>query len=241
MGWDDDGGDVTSWRWHAARIDPTGIMTLKILSFSTLYPNVEQPVHGVFVENRLRKLVESGEAQITMVAPVPWFPFKGSWFGGYGRYARVPDVEHRFGIDICHPRYLAIPKVGMNMAARLMIRGVRPAVRHLIAEHGPFDLVDSHYFYPDGVAAVALATEMGLPVCVTARGTDVNLIPDYASPRAQITRAAQGADAIITVCDALQHPYFPPLLGLFRPCVSAACRALTLLHGRRRSGPEWSN
>jgi glycosyltransferase involved in cell wall biosynthesis len=39
---------------------------------------------------------------------------------------------------------------------------------------------------------------------ITARGTDINLIPKYAIPRRQILWAARKAAAIITVCDALR-------------------------------------
>jgi hypothetical protein len=72
-------------------------MTLRILSFTTLYPNAAQPTHGVFVENRLRRLVESGQAAVTMVSPVPWFPFKGDRFGRYSTFAKVPREERRHG------------------------------------------------------------------------------------------------------------------------------------------------
>ena len=47
---------------------------INILSFTTLYPNAVHPVHGIFVENRLRRLAESGRVRLTVVAPVPWFP-----------------------------------------------------------------------------------------------------------------------------------------------------------------------
>jgi len=54
------------------------------------------------------------------------------------------------------------------------------------------------------VAAVWLAQEFGLPVVVTARGTDLNLIPEYRIPRLMIQRAARAADGLITVCEALK-------------------------------------
>ena len=54
---------------------------LKLLTFSTLYPNSAAPVHGVFVENRLRHLLRSGEVTARVIAPVPWFPFTGDRFG----------------------------------------------------------------------------------------------------------------------------------------------------------------
>ena len=47
---------------------------MRVLTFSTLYPNAARPQHGVFVENRLRHLVASGEIDSTVLAPAPWFP-----------------------------------------------------------------------------------------------------------------------------------------------------------------------
>ncbi|UUZ56825.1 hypothetical protein LP419_18565 [Massilia sp. H-1] len=36
---------------------------MKILTFSTLFPNAEKPGHGIFVETRLRHLVASGQVE----------------------------------------------------------------------------------------------------------------------------------------------------------------------------------
>ena len=63
---------------------------MKLLTFSTLFPNAEQPNHGLFVETRLRYLVASGKVESRVVAPVPWFPFKHPRFGHYARLAKVP-------------------------------------------------------------------------------------------------------------------------------------------------------
>ena len=67
-----------------------------------------------------------------------------------------------------------------------------------------FDLIDAHYFYPNGVATVRMAQDFGKPVTVTARGTDLNLIPQYPAPRQKIVWAANQASGIITVCQALR-------------------------------------
>jgi glycosyltransferase involved in cell wall biosynthesis len=67
-----------------------------------------------------------------------------------------------------------------------------------------FDLIDAHYFYPDGVAAVLLGRHFGRPVTITARGTDINLIPHYALPRRLIQWAAQRAQGLAAVCQALK-------------------------------------
>jgi teichuronic acid biosynthesis glycosyltransferase TuaC len=48
-----------------------------------------------------------------------------------------------------------------------------------------------------------LARSFGLPFVITARGTDVNVLPNYVLPRAMIRWAAEQADGLITVSSAL--------------------------------------
>lgn len=178
---------------------------MKLLTFSSLFPNAVRPNHGIFVETRLRYLLASGKAESRVVAPVPWFPFKNERFGDYAAFAQVPDEEVRYGIQVQHPRYVLIPKVGMSMAPALMAAAVKPVIGRIIDEGYDFDVLDAHYFYPDGVAAVKLGKYFNKPVTVTARGTDINLIPQFKRPRDMILWAANNADGIITVCNALKE------------------------------------
>jgi glycosyltransferase involved in cell wall biosynthesis len=176
---------------------------LRILTFTTLYPNAARPQFSVFVENRLRHLVASGDVAARVLAPVPYFPFSAERFGSYASFARAPRHEERFGIEIDHPRYLTLPKVGMSMAPFLLYASARGALERLLRAGHRFDLIDAHYFYPDGVAAVMLGRAFGLPVAVTARGSDINVLPNYALPRRLIRRAARQADGVIAVSSAL--------------------------------------
>jgi glycosyltransferase involved in cell wall biosynthesis len=177
---------------------------MKILTFSTLFPNSEKPGHGIFVETRLRHLVASGQVEARVVAPVPWFPSSHPRFGQYARQARVPRQEVRHGLAVSHPRYPVLPKIGMNVAPLLLAQSVKPAIARLIDEGYDFDLIDAHYFYPDGVAAAMLGRYFNKPVVITARGSDITLLPQYPLPRRMILWAAQRADAVITVCNALR-------------------------------------
>jgi glycosyltransferase involved in cell wall biosynthesis len=163
----------------------------RILTFSSLFPNSEQPAHGVFVENRLRFLAATDKVSVEVIAPVPWFPSERAAFGRYAQYAKVPELELRNGIRIHHPRFPAVPKLGMSVAPLLMFLAVRPALLRLLREGYDFDLIDAHYFYPDGVAAVLLGRACGKPVTITARGTDINLIPQFSLPRRQIIGAQE--------------------------------------------------
>ena len=177
---------------------------IRLVTFSTLYPNAVQPNHGVFVENRLRHLIASGEVVSRVVAPVPYFPFRAARFGQYAQFARVPRWEERNGLTVHHPRYPLIPKIGMNLSPWLMAMAALPAVKAAIAAQGGADILDAHYLFPDGVAATIIGRKLGIPVVMTARGTDVSLIPRYPVPRRLIQNACRSAAGIITVSAALK-------------------------------------
>jgi teichuronic acid biosynthesis glycosyltransferase TuaC len=102
---------------------------VRILTFSTLYPSAARPTHGIFVETRLRKLVESGEVSARVVAPCPWFPLTCGKFGEYSVLARTPRTEARHGIEIDHPRYPLMPKIGMSSAPLAIFAGALPRLR----------------------------------------------------------------------------------------------------------------
>ena len=189
--------------WLPDSKNKTMAKPLRVLLFSSLFPSSERPIHGIFVETRLRELVKTGEVNAKVVAPVPWFPFKGKRFGEYAQFAATPRYEERNGLQVHHPRYLLAPKVGMNIAPHTMAMAALPVLKKLIAEGFDFDLIDAHYYYPDGVAAGILARKLGKPFVVTARGTDLNLIPEYPYPRKLILQTAQEASASIGVCRAL--------------------------------------
>jgi teichuronic acid biosynthesis glycosyltransferase TuaC len=178
---------------------------MKTVTFSTLYPNCVQPRHGIFIEQRLRHLLETGEVETQVIAPVPWFPWGHPAFGHYGDFARVPYYEERYGIPIYHPRYPRLPKVGLSSAPLLMATAVKPVLEGIHERGFDFDLIDAHYVYPDGVAAVALGQCFGKPVVMSVLGDDVITYPKYPVPRRLLLWAVDHAAGITAVCEALKH------------------------------------
>jgi glycosyltransferase involved in cell wall biosynthesis len=191
---------------------------MKILTVTTLYPNAAAPEHGVFVENRLEawRRQSGGEAQVA--APVPWFPFSHQAFGRYARYAAAPRAETRRGLSVRHPRYLLLPGLAMRAAPAALAGAFERAARAIRAEGYEFDLLDAHYLYPDGVAAVRVARRLGKPVVLTARGSDVTQLAAFARPRALILDAVRRADAVIAVAETLKDA----LVGLGAPAEKIA-------------------
>ena len=173
---------------------------LKTLLFSTLYPSSVRPAHGIFVETRLRELLKSGRVETQVVAPVPWFPINHRIFGSYAKMAATPRFEERNGIRVHHPRYLLPPKVGQNIAPHILAAGALPTIRRLMSEGFDFDVIDAHFYYPDGVAASIIAEKLGKPFVCTARGSDINLYKQSPKPNRMLRGAIAKAAANIGVC-----------------------------------------
>ena len=94
-----------------------------------------------------------------------------------------------------HPRYPVLPKVGMSAAPLALFAAILPLLRRQIRQGADFDLIDAHYFYPDGVAALLLGRALGRPVVITARGSDLNILARHTIPRRWIQWAARRAEA----------------------------------------------
>ncbi len=178
---------------------------MRVLVFTTLYPSAAQPRHGIFVETRLRQLLATKQIEARVLAPIPWFPFASPRFGEYAQHAKAPYSEERHGVRIEHPRYLVIPKVGRALTPTSLFRTAASAVRRMQDDGFDCDIIDAHFFYPDGVVATWLGELFNKPVFVTARGSDINVLSASPRPRRLIVEAARKTAMNITVSASLKH------------------------------------
>src|ERR1044071_7119419 len=129
---------------------------MRIVTFSSLFPNPVQPGLGLFVAERLRQLLGSGAVEARIVAPVPWFPSQRPRFGKYAEFAKVPAQSSWDGLPVLHPKHIVIPAQGWYLTPWFMALAGAAALRQLRAGGYDFELIDAHYYYPDGVAAALL-------------------------------------------------------------------------------------
>jgi glycosyltransferase involved in cell wall biosynthesis len=203
---------------------------MRIVTFSSLFPNPAQPGLGLFVAERLRHLLASGSVEARIVAPVPWFPSTHPRFGKYSEFARVPAQATWQGLPVLHPKHAVIPGPGWYLTPWWMALSAASALCRIRASGHDFDLIDAHYYYPDGVAAALLGKWFQRPVVITARGTDVNLIPRYALARRMVLRASDCAAHSIAVSAALQATMVG--LGMAEPRISVLRNGVDLARFR---------
>jgi teichuronic acid biosynthesis glycosyltransferase TuaC len=179
---------------------------LRVLTFTSLFPSAARPRHGIFVETRLRHLLQRHPIDSRVIAPVPWFPFTSSLFGGYAAHARTARQEVRIDgrVPVDYPRYAMLPRLGVARQPERMARAALDLLARWRKDGWTPQIIDAHYFYPDGVAAALIAEQLGLPFVVTARGTDINVIANLPKLGPRIRWAAARAAVVIAVADPLR-------------------------------------
>jgi teichuronic acid biosynthesis glycosyltransferase TuaC len=175
---------------------------MKVLVFTNLYPNNKSPNHGVFVKERMTHFAKLDGCSVKVVAPVPYYP--PIKFGWRWKLAQVAEQESRQGIEVYHPRYFMIPKVGMTLYGVMMFLSVLSTVKK-IRRNFDFDLIDAHFVYPDAFAATLLGRFFKKPVVVSARGSDINLYGRFPLIRPLLRYTLQKSNGIVAVSKALKE------------------------------------
>ena len=174
---------------------------MRILTFTTLFPNSAAPDFGGFLLQRVSHVARRCGNQVEVVAPLPYVPkFLKETSKGY--VAAIPQSETIAGLKVHHPRYPLLPRISMPLHGLLIYAGCLNLVRSLHQQQ-PFDCIDAHYVFPDGLAAVLLGKSLNLPVMLTARGTDIHTFPKFLTIRPQIRWTLRNATATAAVSTSL--------------------------------------
>jgi glycosyltransferase involved in cell wall biosynthesis len=171
----------------------------RVLSIATLYPNAANPRFGTFVARQLEALAARDDWDVTVINPIGVPPL------AFGRYrglkaAAVDGFEQ--GVHVFRPRFSLIPLVGARRNADSIVNAVLPLARRLHAA-APFDLVDAQFFFPDGPAATRIATALGLPLSIKARGADIQFWGKKPWAREAMLAAGAQAARLLAVSEAL--------------------------------------
>ena len=173
----------------------------KILSLSCTYPNPLEPYLGVFIRRRLQQLAEMSEVRVAA-------PFTVVKYGNpRGKRLRIgrgqcPGRRRDGAIEVVHPRWFYIPFGGWLTAFLLFLQVLYPLAH--MRKCFPFEVIDTHFGYPDGIAGAFLSMTLQVPFTMTLRGNE----PKHA--RSLIGRWCMGwalrrASRVFTVSERLRQ------------------------------------
>lgn len=179
----------------------SGAAGIDLVVFSALFPSAARPGAGLFIRERMFRVAQ--HRPLAVVSPQPWFPGQALirlWRPGYRPQA--PALEIQQGIRVYHPRFLAVPGFMRRLDGWSMALSSVLLLRRLKREGAR--LIDAHFAFPDGEAAVRLGRWLGMPVTVTLRGTEV---PHSRNPalRPRLARTLRGAARVFSVSASLRR------------------------------------
>lgn len=170
-------------------------LRLQIASVCRTLPAPGDAVAGSFVFNRIAAMAR--QADVRVLQPVPTFPL----LRPLPAWAHAPAHTHQ-GVQIEHARMFYVPGLFKSLDSRWLARSIQRAVSQA-RSRGGLDLLDAHFGYPDGVGCVRVGQRLGVPVFVTLRGLEVDILQAPAL-RSQLLDALHAAAGCISVSHSLK-------------------------------------
>ena len=160
---------------------------MRVAVITQYFPTSAQPWAGHSAYQTLRLLAE--ECEVKVFYPEARYPALVK------PASRVhTDLDRAYqpaGVAVEYLPYTAIPVISRPLNGFL----ASAALSHAVQRFQP-DLILSYVIYPDGFAAVRIGQRLGLPVVLTAIGSDLNRISDPLC--AMLTRSALRQAACVT-------------------------------------------
>ncbi len=168
---------------------------MRLLFFSTSYPNPLQPRIGSFNHSLIQALAE--DHWVRVVAPIPWTS-ELAITRRTGR--RMPDgrMSYAGGVPAVHPRFYYFPRLMPSQLARTMEWSCAPCLDQQIQAFRP-DAVVSYWADPDGRVALDAARRHSLPAITMSGGSDVLVLARGGQRRTAIFSVLKESDAVIAV------------------------------------------
>ncbi len=180
---------------------PAGRNGLRILSLSCAYPNPVEPQLGIFVRRRLQQL--AGLSEVRVAAPFTVVKY-GNPKGKRFRIGKnqCPDDRQDGAIQVVHPRWFYVPFGGGLTAFLLFLQVLYPLAR--MRRLFPFEVIDTHFGYPDGIAGALLSMALRVPFTMTLRGNEPKHARNLAG-RCCMGWALRKASRVFTVSERLRQ------------------------------------
>jgi glycosyltransferase involved in cell wall biosynthesis len=197
----------------------TPVRPVGVLFATRWYPAFDSPGRGSFVADQARALTEAG-VNVTVAS---WEiairrgtyaaidgPTPEPWLRALAVDAALPSVTPRsWGAAVPVVRLPAITARLDGAPADPLAAAAREAetliaVGTALAARQPIDLVHAHTGLPDGIAAMALADRLGVPLVVTEHDSTVTGRLDSEQVRAAYRRLAADGRQLLAVSDTLR-------------------------------------
>ena len=169
---------------------------MRVLIITKIFPNRVEPLSAPFNRQQFAALARLCDVEI--LATIPWFPGSHALrrWSPAGRLHGVPARERIDGLNVRHPRFLFVPKVGNAISGPLYAASLASRV---LSYRRRVDVVLGSWAYPDGYAAVMLAGLLGVACAIKLHGSDIDVVANLGGSRRRLRWAFPRADRVVAV------------------------------------------
>lgn len=160
---------------------------MRIIFFSTAYPDSAAPQRGSYNAEMCRSLAVGHDVEV--ICPRPWWQRQAG---------SVESLEAGHAVRAEYPRFCYPPRILRGLHGQCMWWSVRSTIRRVAQRFKP-DCMLSYWSYPDTAAALRAAKHLTVPLVAMVGGSDVLLLAQSASIRRRVLDALHGADAVVAV------------------------------------------
>ena len=186
---------------RASVLGRTQIDRPRVLSLCCTYPNPLNPGLGLFVRRRLQHLAKLVSLQlVSPFAVVRYLPESGKLIRFCHRTYPVLRCDGR--IPVLQPLWIYPPNGGIFTTVWLFLRLIAPLFR--LRQGFSFELIDTHFGYPDGIAGSFLSWFFRVPYTMTLRGNEPKHCRSWLARRT-MRWALRRAARVFTVSERLRE------------------------------------
>ncbi|MEM3433079.1 MAG: glycosyltransferase [Candidatus Methanomethyliaceae archaeon] len=184
---------------------------MNILVLTSLFPTPENPQKGIFVYNMLKGM--GGKVRFVVVVPIPHLPLSRKSIRKELRKSfkekladTLPKVD-----DIIYVDYPFLPRVFHPLFSVFLYHRLRKLFSHLVHQKN-FDLLHSHFLFPEGVISAKLGKEFSIKSICTVHGSDLNIIAQRFYWRPFLSYALNNLAGLVFVSEALKERFLIQVL-----------------------------
>jgi len=184
---------------------------MNILVLTSLFPVPDNPQKGIFVYNVLKGM--GGKVRFLVVCPVPrlllsrrgttaevWETFKEKTIN------TLPNVD-----DIIYVDYPFLPRAFHPVFSSFLYYRLKKVFFHLIQKRN-FDLLHSHFLFPEGVISAKLGKEFSIKTVCTVHGSDLHVMAHRFYWKPFLSYALNNFTGLIFVSHALKEKFLYQVL-----------------------------
>jgi glycosyltransferase involved in cell wall biosynthesis len=186
-------------------------MKKKILIMPSWYPNENDPISGIFIQEQAVALSKQYDVAVLV-------PGMASWRNVLGENARDRSIrKHQEGLEVyCEYALPLIPHGPEAIDYDTFKRAADKGFRRITKEWGKPDLIHAHVVLPAGWSALKVAKRYGIPIVLTEHSSPFSMHLGTDLSRKLVRETLTGVDRLIAISPALakQLLEFEPRLNI---------------------------